>query len=99
MSETAAKISEVLQAFHRFEDGLLLSFEFSYAPGERLAAQILFHARDHRLDGNVWKRVKVVVRRVEELSANVSGHQFNSIQFNLLGGSIVENRRVLVCRY
>ncbi|WP_232642118.1 hypothetical protein [Pseudomonas protegens] len=79
MSETAEKISEVLQAFHRFEDGLLLSFEFNYAPGERLAAQVVFHARDHRIDGNVWKRVRVVVRGVEELSAKVSGHQFNSI--------------------
>lgn len=79
MSESAERISEILQAFHRFEDGLLLSFEFNYAPGERLAAQVLFHARDHRAEGNVWKRVKVTVSGVEELSAKVMGHQFNSI--------------------
>ncbi|MCK9812593.1 hypothetical protein M1B35_00125 [Pseudomonas sp. MAFF 302046] len=79
MSESAEKISEILQAFHRFEDGLLLSFEFNYLPGEKLAAQVLFHARDHRVDGNVWKRVKVVVSGVEELSAKVRGCQFNSI--------------------
>jgi hypothetical protein len=79
MSESAEKISEILQAFHRFEDGLLLSFEFNYLSGEKLAAQVLFHARDHRVDGNVWKRVKVVVSGVEELSAKVRGCQFNSI--------------------
>ncbi|MGZ9667031.1 hypothetical protein [Pseudomonas sp. SC3(2021)] len=79
MTLSMEQVSKVSEAFHRFEDGLILSFEFFYLPNEPLAAQVIFHARDHRVKGNVWKKVKVIVGAVEELSAKVKGNQFNSI--------------------
>lgn len=63
----------------RFDDGLILSFRYFYTSNEPLAAEIVLYARNHKLDGNVWRKVKVVVGDVEELVAKVKGNQFNSI--------------------
>jgi hypothetical protein len=63
----------------RFDDGLILSFRYFYTSNEPLAAEIVLYARNHKLDGNVWRKVKVVVRDVEEFVAKVKGNQFNSI--------------------
>jgi hypothetical protein len=63
----------------RFDDGLILSFRYFYTSNEPLAAEIVLYARNHKLDGNVWRKVKVVVGDVEEFVAKVKGNQFNSI--------------------
>lgn len=63
----------------RFDDGLILSFRYFYTSNEPLAAEIFLYARNHKLDGNVWRKVKVVVGDVEELVAKVKGNQFNCI--------------------
>ena len=70
---------QIFEDYHRFDDGLILSFGYFYASNEPLAAEIVLYARNHKLDGNVWRKVKVVVRDVEELVAKVKGNQFNSI--------------------
>lgn len=73
------RVEQIFEKFHRFDDGLILSFEYFYIPNEKLAAQMIFYARDHSLDGNIWRKVRVVVRDVEELCMKVRGDQFNSI--------------------
>jgi hypothetical protein len=70
---------QIFEDYHRFDDGLILSFEYFYVPDEPLAAQIVLHARNHKLEGNVWRKVKVVVKDVQELVAKLKGNQFNSI--------------------
>lgn len=79
MSTSIEKAKQIFEDYHRFDDGLILSFEYFYAPNEPLAAQIVLYARNHKLEGNVWRKVKVVVRDVQELAARVKGNQFNSI--------------------
>nr|WP_156133608.1 hypothetical protein [Massilia sp. JS1662] len=76
LKESAKKIFE---DYHRFDDGLILSFEYFYAPNEPLAAQIVLYARNHKLEDSIWRKIKVVVRDVQELVARVKGNQFNSI--------------------
>ncbi|WP_347900798.1 hypothetical protein [Pseudomonas purpurea] len=70
---------QIFVDYHRFDDGLLLSFEYFYAPGERLAAKLVLHARNHTVEGNEWRTVEVVVTDVKELCAKVRGDQFHSI--------------------
>ncbi|MFJ2319881.1 MULTISPECIES: hypothetical protein [unclassified Pseudomonas] len=79
MSFSIDDINEISQAFNRFEDGLILSFEFYYVPNEPLAATVVLHGRDHRAKGNVWKKIRITLTGVTELSARVMGNQFNSI--------------------
>lgn len=70
---------QIFEDYHSFDDGQILSFGYFYASNEPLAAEMVLYARNHKLDGNVWRKVKVVVRDVEELVAKVKGNQFNSI--------------------
>lgn len=79
MVASVEKAKQIFEDYHRFDDGLILSFEYFYAPNEPLAAQIILHARNHKLEGNVWRKVKVVVKDVQELVAKVKGNQFNSV--------------------
>ena len=79
MTALIEKAKQLFEDYHRFDDGLILSFEYFYVPNEPLAAQIVLYARNHKLDGNVWRKVKVLVRDVQELAARVKGNQFNSI--------------------
>jgi|GEM_PF-7103272 len=79
MDALIEKAKQIFEDYHRFDDGLILSFEYFYAPNEPLAAQIVLYAQNHKLEGNIWRKVKVVVRDVQELVAMVKGNQFNSI--------------------
>jgi hypothetical protein len=79
MNASIEKAKQIFEDYHRFDDGLILSFEYFYVPNEPLAVQMIFYARNHRLEGNVWRKIKVVVKDVEELNAKVKGNQFNSI--------------------
>lgn len=79
MSLSINDIDEISLAFNRFEDGLILSFEFYYEPNQPLAATVVLHGRDHNIEGNVWKKIRVTLTGVTELSARVMGNQFNSI--------------------
>jgi hypothetical protein len=79
MSAFIENSKQLFEDYHRFDDGLILSFGYFYAINEPLAAEIILYARNHKLDGNVWRKIKVVVRDVQELVAKVKGNQFNSI--------------------
>ena len=79
MSLSINDINEISLAFNRFEDGLILSFEFYYEPNQPLAATVVLHGRDHSIEGNIWKKIKVTLTGVTELSARVMGNQFSSI--------------------
>ena len=73
------RLKAVLEDYHRFDDGLRLSFEYVYEPGRPLAARILLHARNHALPGYAWRKVRIAVGDVHELRAQVRGHHFNAI--------------------
>ena len=79
MSISIAKTKQIFEDYHRFDDGLILSFEYFYIPNQPLAVQMIFYAKNHRLDDDVWRKVKVVVKDVQEIFAKVKGNQFNSI--------------------
>jgi hypothetical protein len=79
MDTPIEKAKKIFEDYHRFDDGLILSFEYFYAPDEPLAAQIVLYARNHKHKGDIWRQVKVVVKDVQELSVKVKGNQFNSI--------------------
>jgi hypothetical protein len=73
------RVKQIFTDYHRFDDGLILSFEYYYVPDHPLAAQMIFYARNQRLAGNIWRKVKVVVKDVQEIRAQVNGNQINSI--------------------
>ncbi len=72
-------VKQILEDYRHFEDGLILSFEYFYVPNEPLAVQIVLYGQNRKLQGNVWRKVKVVVRNVQELCAKVKGNQFNAL--------------------
>ena len=79
MHALSDRVIQIFEDYHRFDDGLILSFEYFYLPGEPLAAKIILFGRNHKLEGNVLRKVKLVVNDVQELVAKVRGNQFNSI--------------------
>lgn len=70
---------QVFEDYHRFDDGLILWFKYFYLPNEPLMVEMVFHARSHTIEGKVWRKVKVVVRDVQEMQVRVNGNQFNTI--------------------
>lgn len=72
-------VSALLEKFHGFDDGLLVSFSYVYAEDAPLKAAMVFYAKNHSLHGNVWNKVELQVDDVDELFAKVSGAHSNVI--------------------
>ena len=70
-------LSVLLDRFHGFDDGLLLSFSYIYEEDQPLKVKMLFYSRNHALEGNTWSKVEV--DQVEELFAKVNGAYSNAI--------------------
>lgn len=49
------KTQRMFEQYHRFDDGMLVSFEQQYQPGGVQAVRIVLYARNHARDGNVWR--------------------------------------------
>ncbi|WP_343655100.1 hypothetical protein [Paraburkholderia caribensis] len=77
MSEEELK--QLLNDYHNFDDGLVVSFGFFYPMGEPAAAQAIFYAKNHSVPGDRWDTVKIVVKDVAEFNAQWKGNQPNSI--------------------
>ena len=69
----------LLKQFHNFDDGLLLSFSYSYEDDQPLNAKMVFFSRNHSCMGNVWNKVEIEVLDVQELFSKVSGAHDNAI--------------------
>jgi len=74
-------IEAIAERYHRFDDGLLVSFKYFYdtESDNSLTAQVVLHARNHESAAEKWDNVQITIENVEELHAKVSGNQFNSI--------------------
>ena len=69
----------LVDGFDRFNDGMINSFNYEFLQDGTLSVSLEFYARDYRREGNVWKRVRVVVDRVDEVRSAFSGGQTNVI--------------------
>lgn len=62
-------LSELLNDYHHFDDGLVVSFGFFYPAGEPPAAQGIFYAKNHPAPGDRWDTVTIVVKDIVEINA------------------------------
>lgn len=79
MHDSTEAVKKIFDDYGRFNDGLVISLGHVRRPNERLSAEMIFHARNQSLDGNVWKNVKIIVKDVEEFHAHVRGNESYSI--------------------
>jgi hypothetical protein len=79
MNNSIEYIKKIFDDYHRFDDGLILSFGHVRKPSEKLSAEMVFHAKNQSLKGNVWRNVKVAVKDVKEFHAHVMGNESYSI--------------------
>ena len=73
------KTQQIFQQYHRFDDGALVSIEQLYQPGGVQAVRIVLYARNHALDGNVWRQVAITVGAVREVLLKTPGNFINRI--------------------
>ena len=73
------KTQRIFEQYHRFDDGALVSFEQRYQPGGVQAVRIVLYARNHALDGNVWRQVAITVGDVREVMVKTPGNFVNRI--------------------
>ncbi|MFJ2545087.1 hypothetical protein ACIOVF_01320 [Pseudomonas sp. NPDC087612] len=76
MTENAEKI---LNEFHNFDDGLLLTFEYSYPTNQPLTARIVAYGKNHSTENQHWEKVEFLATDIEEIKIKIKGNQFNSI--------------------
>lgn len=72
-------LRELLDEYHHFDDGLVVSFGFFYPAGEPPAAQGTFYAKNHSASGDRWDTVTIVVKDIVEVNVRWKGNQPNSI--------------------
>ncbi len=73
------RTQRIFQHYHRFDDGALVSIEQQYRPGGVQAVRIVLYARNHALEGNVWRQVAVTLGDVRELLIKMPGNFVNRI--------------------
>lgn len=73
------KTQRMFEQYHRFDDGMLVSFEQQYRPGGVQAVRIVLYARNHARDGNVWRQVAITVGDVQEVLLRTPGNFINRI--------------------
>lgn len=79
MNDSIEYVKKIFDDYHRFDDGLILSFGHVRKPSERLSAEMVFHARNQSLDGDIWRNIKIIVRDVKEFHSHVMGNESYSI--------------------
>lgn len=70
---------QIFEQYHRFDDGALVSFEQMYGPHGVQAVRIVLYARNHALEGNVWRQVAITVCEVREVLMKSPGNFINRI--------------------
>ena len=69
----------LVDGFDRFNDGVMNYFKYEFLGDGTLSVHIEFCARDYRIEGNVWKRGRVIVAHVDEVRSTFSGGQTNVV--------------------
>lgn len=77
MSASIEKTKKIFDTYNHFLDGLTFSFEYFYNPNEKHAVQMVFYGRDG--DGDIWRKVRVVIKDINEVYAKVKENTFNSL--------------------
>ena len=73
------RTQQIFAQYHRFDDGALVSFEPMYGPQGVQAVRIVLYARNHGLEGNVWRQVAITVGEVREVLLRTPGNFINRI--------------------
>lgn len=73
------RTQHIFAQYHRFDDGVLVSFDQAYGPRGVQAVRIVLYARNHALDGNVWRNVAITVGEVREVLVRTPGNFINRI--------------------
>ena len=71
--------TQIFQQYHRFDDGELVSMEQVYQPRGVLSMRIVLYARNHGLEGNIWRQVAITVGDVREIVIKTPGNFINRI--------------------
>lgn len=71
------RTQQIFEQYHRFDDGSLVSMDQRYQPHGVLSVRIVLYARNHALDGNVWRQVAITVGDVRELAVKMPGNFVN----------------------
>lgn len=79
MTKELGESKAIFDKYHRFDDGLIKSMEITYGRDGSVEASFVFYARDHSAASDVWRNVKVRVRKVTEVSLSAQGNQITSI--------------------
>jgi len=79
MNSSVKNAKEIFEKYHRFDDGLIISFEYFYEKNCPLSAKIVLFAKDHSSNKDIWRKVFITIKDVQELCAKIKGNQFNSI--------------------
>ncbi|MDO8050153.1 hypothetical protein O3301_16915 [Janthinobacterium sp. SUN211] len=73
------RTQQIFAQYHRFDDGALVSFEQAYGPRGVQSVRIVLCARNHELEGNIWRKVAITVGDVRELMMKTPGNFINRI--------------------
>ncbi|MDN2716900.1 hypothetical protein [Janthinobacterium sp. SUN120] len=73
------RTQQIFAQYHRFDDGTLVSFEQAYGPRGVQSVRIVLYARNHGLEGNIWRKVAITVGDVRELMIKTPGNFINRI--------------------
>ncbi|MCX7292705.1 hypothetical protein [Janthinobacterium sp.] len=73
------RTQQLFAQYHRFDDGALVSFGHVYGPQGVQAVRIVLYARNHGLEGNVWRQVAITVGDVREVLVRMPGNFINRI--------------------
>jgi hypothetical protein len=81
MEEKASmeRTRQIFAQYHRFDDGALVSFEQAYGPRGVQSVRIVVYARNHELEGNIWRKVAITVGEVREVLVRTPGNFINRI--------------------
>jgi hypothetical protein len=77
--ESMERTQQIFAQYHRFDDGSLVSMEQMYQPQGVHAVRIVVYARNHGLEGNVWRKVAITVGEVREVLVRTPGNFINRI--------------------
>lgn len=70
---------EIVSKYHRFDDGLLELFSYVFLRDGSMTVNVELHARNHAVEGDVWRRVRIVVGGVGEVRSSFAGGETNVI--------------------
>ncbi|MEG2034310.1 MAG: hypothetical protein RR376_26945, partial [Janthinobacterium sp.] len=71
--EAMERTQQIFAQYHRFDDGALVSCEHVYGSQGVQAVRIVLYARNHGLEGNVWRQVAITVGEVREVLLRTPG--------------------------